>query len=115
MAESDLDDLAFALGELAASANFHEHTDSTGPRLCPVCGTRMTLFKQFDVVMDVCESHGVWLDQGELATLFERMYWNRRDSDEKRGRDQTRHMDETRRIFTAGMKRVAGCTAKFDR
>lgn len=109
------DDLALALGELAASATHHDHAETGEARSCPVCGETMTLLKQFDVVMDICESHGVWLDQGELATLLERTYWHRREADAVSDRNPGHNMDETRRTFTAGMRRVMGCVAKFDR
>lgn len=115
MHEPHFDDLALALGELAASATHHDHAESDEPRLCPVCGERMAFFKQFDIVMDVCEDHGVWLDQGELATLLERTYWHRRENDDGRERDLARNIDETRRTFTAGMRRVAGVVARYDR
>jgi Zn-finger nucleic acid-binding protein len=109
------DDLALALGELAASATHHDHAEADEPRCCPVCGEAMAFFQQFDIVMDVCEAHGVWLDQGELATLLERTYWHRREHDEASDRNPGRNMDETRRTFTAGMHRVMGCVAKFDK
>ena len=115
MSETHHDDLVLALGELAASAKHHDLADTGDPRSCPVCGETMTLFKQFDVVMDICESHGVWLDQGELATLLERTYWHRREVDDASDRNPGHNMDETRRTFTAGMQRVMGCVAKFDR
>lgn len=113
MNEQHHDYLALALGELAASANHHDLADSGDARVCPVCGETMTLFKQFDVVMDICDKHGVWLDQGELATLLERTYWHRREADEAIDRNPGQHMDETRRTFTAGMRRVAGCVARL--
>lgn len=109
------DELALALGELAASATHHDHDEADTPRRCPVCGEGMIFFKQFDIVMDVCESHGVWLDQGELATLLERTYWHRRAVDDAPERNPGHNMDETRRTFTAGMRRVAGCVANYGR
>lgn len=108
MNEPHFDELALALGELAASATHHDHEESDEPRLCPVCGERMTFFKQFDIVMDVCEEHGVWLDQGELATLLERTYWYRRDNAQHQKRDRTQTMDHTRKKFLASLNRVAG-------
>lgn len=113
MSDTHHDELALALGELAASATNHDRFGGEAPRPCPVCGEAMAFFKQFDVVMDICDEYGVWLDQGELATLLERMYWHRRDIDGHEKRDLTHNMDETRRTFNAGMRRVAGCVAKY--
>ena len=115
MTDAYTDHLALALSELAASAVHHDRIDSDEPRSCPVCGESMMLFEQFDIVMDVCEAHGVWLDQGELATLLERTYWHRREADKVSGRNPGHNMDETRRTFVAGMRRVMGCVAKFNR
>ena len=113
MSQAQHDDLATALRELAASALPPEHEVSTDPRPCPVCGRTMELLKHFDVVMDVCDDHGVWLDQGELALILERTYWHRREAEDVSSYNPGRNMDETRRTFTAGMRRVMGCVARF--
>lgn len=112
MSEPYHDDLALALGELAASAVHHERDESDEPKPCPVCGETMVVLVQFDIAMDVCELHGVWLDQGELATLLERTYWHRHQIEEPAKVNPGRHMDETRKTFTAGMRRIAGYVAK---
>ncbi|MFK7788944.1 MAG: zf-TFIIB domain-containing protein [Phycisphaeraceae bacterium] len=112
MSDQHADELALALGELAASATHHERAETDEPKACPVCGETMALLRQFDVTMDVCEAHGVWLDQGELALILERTYWHRRQIEVPTKADPGRNMDETRRTFTAGIRRVAGCVAK---
>lgn len=115
MTDEHTDHLAIALGELAASATHHERDEADQPKPCPVCGQTMALLRQFDVTLDVCDAHGIWLDQGELATLLERTYWYRRENEEPPKEDPGRNMNETRRTFTAGMRRVMGCVAKYNR
>ena len=44
-----------------------------GPRLCPVCQAELTLAKDGKIEIDVCEEHGVWLDQGELKAITDRV------------------------------------------
>lgn len=39
-------------------------------RCCPVCGERMHLEKEETVTADVCPTHGVWLDHGELKKII---------------------------------------------
>lgn len=41
----------------------------TDPRPCPVCGEPLQPEQQGAVTLDVCEAHGVWLDNGELDTI----------------------------------------------
>ena len=50
-----------------------EATRATGGRRCPVCQAAMTIAKRGSIEIDVCEEHGVWLDQGELKAIAERM------------------------------------------
>ncbi|MBI2084617.1 MAG: zf-TFIIB domain-containing protein [Candidatus Aenigmarchaeota archaeon] len=38
---------------------------------CPVCKQRMQVKTIEDVKVDVCESHGIWLDKGEVEALME--------------------------------------------
>ncbi len=38
-------------------------------RACPVCGEPLTPEQEGAIQLDVCEEHGVWLDNGELDTL----------------------------------------------
>lgn len=40
-----------------------------GQRPCPICGRLMHSSRQYGVLIDVCEDHGLWLDKGELAEL----------------------------------------------
>jgi len=43
-------------------------------RKCPSCGEtmlRQNFRESSGVVVDVCAAHGIWLDQGELASLIE--------------------------------------------
>ena len=108
MTDEHTDQLAIALGELAASATHHERVGSEQPRACPVCGETMELVQQFDVVIDVCEAHGVWLDQGEQATILERTYWHRRELEQPPRADASRQIDHTRKKFKTSLNRVAG-------
>jgi len=38
-------------------------------RNCPICKTPMSVEHRYGIDIDVCRSHGVWLDNGELARL----------------------------------------------
>ena len=38
---------------------------------CPVCSAEMKTLTMNGVEVDVCEDHGVWMDQGELLSLTE--------------------------------------------
>lgn len=40
-----------------------------GKRACPICGKTMLSSRQYGVLIDVCEAHGLWLDKGELAEV----------------------------------------------
>jgi len=40
-------------------------------RKCPVCGNPMQHENRSDIEVDVCETHGMWLDQSELLRLTE--------------------------------------------
>jgi len=109
MTDENFDELALALGELAASAKPSSFDETTTPRACPVCGEKMELIEQFDITIDVCAQHGVWLDQGELALILERTYWYRREQEDYAiKRDATREIDKTREKFRASLNRVAG-------
>gem|GEM_PF-2643125 len=69
----------------------------------------MELLKQFDLTIDVCADHGVWLDQGELAVLLERTYWYRREEEQHSNRrDLSNEIDRTRERFKTSLNRVAG-------
>ena len=58
-----------------------EHDTSTanealvpaGERPCPICRQKMDQEVQFGVCVDVCQSHGVWLDRSELHTIVSRI------------------------------------------
>lgn len=108
MTDVHTDHLALALGELAASATHHDRDESDEPKACPVCGQMMAVLRQFDVAMDVCEAHGVWLDQGELALILERTYWHRRQIEAPPKTDPGQNMNHTRKKFTKSLSRVAG-------
>jgi Zn-finger nucleic acid-binding protein len=43
-----------------------------GKRPCPICQQLMSVESEYGVSVDVCQSHGVWLDVGELATIIAR-------------------------------------------
>ena len=53
----------------------HHNEDITpeGERPCPICGEAMDTKKKRGVAIDVCEEHGVWLDQGEMSKIIERI------------------------------------------
>jgi len=38
-------------------------------RNCPICKIPMSVEHRYSIDIDVCRSHGVWLDNGELARL----------------------------------------------
>ena len=38
---------------------------------CPVCSQEMKVMTMHRVEVDVCDAHGVWMDQGELLSLTE--------------------------------------------
>jgi Zn-finger nucleic acid-binding protein len=40
-----------------------------GERPCPVCGERMNIEVKYNVHIDVCAHHGIWLDKGELPAI----------------------------------------------
>ena len=40
---------------------------------CPVCHTRMVVERKHGVAVDVCPTHGVWFDLGELPALVNRV------------------------------------------
>lgn len=46
-------------------------TEGSGDRIlaCPVCGAAMAVETVQLVKIDVCENHGMWLDQGELKLI----------------------------------------------
>jgi Zn-finger nucleic acid-binding protein len=37
---------------------------------CPICGLPMEQETKYEVVIDVCRDHGVWLDNGELEKMI---------------------------------------------
>ena len=62
--------------------NQSEQNQSAQPRPCPICGEAMEpRIVEFNHV-DVCEDHGIWLDKGELESIFARM----RRSHRRKGR-----------------------------
>jgi Zn-finger nucleic acid-binding protein len=40
-------------------------------RQCPVCGEEMEIQGFEDIEIDVCPSHGIWLDNGELEKIVQ--------------------------------------------
>ena len=40
---------------------------------CPVCHTQMVVEREHGVAVDVCPTHGVWFDLGELPALVARV------------------------------------------
>ncbi len=43
-----------------------------GARQCPMCGETMAVEAQHDIILDVCEEHGIWFDTDELEGLIAR-------------------------------------------
>jgi Zn-finger nucleic acid-binding protein len=44
----------------------------SGQRPCPICGQKMAVQAMRGINLDVCEAHGIWLDNGELPALIAR-------------------------------------------
>ena len=44
-----------------------------GQRRCPVSRGYMESDARDDVIADICDDHGIWLDEGELDHLVQRM------------------------------------------
>jgi Zn-finger nucleic acid-binding protein len=40
---------------------------------CPVCSRTMEIRTIYEAAIDLCPTHGVWLDRGELATIVGRV------------------------------------------
>ena len=47
----------------------NENLVPQGERLCPICSEKMVVEFEYGVHVDVCPSHGVWLDRGELRAM----------------------------------------------
>ena len=91
---------------VAADAFVDVHTDDENRRLvpegqrpCPICGEKMQTRTEFDVIVDLCPQHGMWLDKNELGRILESYKGSavqtaRLRSEYERGRDDMRrHMD----------------------
>lgn len=61
--------------EIAATLYFREPGVCLRPPVdCPVCGARCRrhlYLQKSEVVVDTCQTHGMWLDDGELAKIRE--------------------------------------------
>ena len=104
--ESPKPDLALekflACMSVTADAFVDVHTDDENRRLvpegqrpCPICGEKMQTRTEFDVIVDVCIKHGMWLDKNELGRILESYKGSavqtaRRRSEYERGRDDMR-------------------------
>lgn len=65
-----------------------------GTRPCPVCAEVMSVERLNGVSVDVCDAHGIWLDNGEL----ERIVFVRKAKDvQKRMRVQKKLRNKARR------------------
>ena len=53
----------------------------------PICGTIMALESRFNVIVDVCREHGIWLDKGELPRIIDRIQCHQRVAIRKARRD----------------------------
>jgi Zn-finger nucleic acid-binding protein len=40
---------------------------------CPVCSRALEVRTVYEATIDLCPSHGVWLDRGELGIIVERV------------------------------------------
>ncbi len=41
-----------------------------GQRPCPICQVVMAQETQHNIVVDVCEAHGVWMDKDEMSKML---------------------------------------------
>lgn len=41
-----------------------------GPSVCPLCKTEMTTWSIYDVAVDRCDAHGIWIDRDGDATII---------------------------------------------
>lgn len=69
-------DLAAAGGDGTNSAN--RAIKPEGKRRCPICGDFMRSLREYNVGIDSCAAHGVWLDSGELELIYRRSAENSR-------------------------------------
>lgn len=69
--EDPYDDVYGMLQSLGLIQN-NEELVPHGQRKCPICGQAMIVHREFGIHIDVCDKHGVWLDQGELQALLTR-------------------------------------------
>lgn len=109
---TDIDPLAAALRDMASSASGHNNDElvPAGERPCPICGVAMNVIDEHNIAVDICEQHGVWLDQGELTTLLERTYWHRRESEFAHVKmDRIALTNQTAARFSSSMKRAFHC------
>lgn len=61
--------------------------DLEAPVSCPVCGDEMKRYEYAlapDVELDECPEHGIWLDDGELGVIMEKIGQNRALSEKAR-------------------------------
>jgi Zn-finger nucleic acid-binding protein len=61
--------------------------DLEAPVNCPVCADEMKRYEYAlapEVELDECPEHGIWLDDGELGVIMERISENRELSDKAR-------------------------------
>lgn len=109
---NDIDPLAAALRDMASSASGHNNDElvPAGERPCPICGVAMNVIDEHNIAVDICDQHGVWLDQGELTTLLERTYRYRRESELARIKsDRNAMREQTADKFSRSMQRAIGC------
>jgi len=53
----------------SVSASASPLENAGGERPCPVCGRVMLLERRKGIRIDVCDDHGIWLDNGELEAI----------------------------------------------
>lgn len=51
----------------------------------PVCKKEMKKMKCYDVIVDICSKHGIWLDKGELTSIRKGIVSRRDTSSQKKG------------------------------
>jgi Zn-finger nucleic acid-binding protein len=55
---------------------------------CPVCTGEMSKRSSWEVEIDLCAQHGIWLDKGELARIIESFAEQDRQSLDSGGGDR---------------------------
>ena len=81
------DELKNAFDDIRNESRSNDRLVREGNRPCPICGSIMALESRFNVIVDVCREHGIWLDKGELPRITERIECHQRVEVRKARRD----------------------------